>query len=155
MRKIWPGSRKRSLSSGWRTQPVPSIAACVFGAASTAKTTLAGALMVVVATNCFSVIPIPTVVAARVHRDHPCARAAPQALGVVSRTRRLSPRRPLGVVGGWLRVRGVSSSLVVLAPAWPACLLPLRRSRRRQCRRAAAVDGGQRRGVTPAARRHQ
>src|SRR6202012_6127033 len=145
MRKIWPGSRKRSLSSGWRTQPVPSIAACVFGSASTAKTTLAGALMVVVATNCFSVIPIPTVVAARVHRDHPRARAAPQALGVVSRTRRLSPRRPLGFGGGWLGVRGVAASLVVLGHSCPACLWPLRLPGRRQGRRAAASEGVQRR----------
>ena len=38
IRKIWPTCVKGARSSGSRTHPVPSIAACVVGSASTART---------------------------------------------------------------------------------------------------------------------
>src|SRR5580700_3877486 len=46
-------------SRGSRTQPVPSIAACLVGSASTAKIASAGALMIVVALMVSSVMVVP------------------------------------------------------------------------------------------------
>src|SRR5262249_10765321 len=47
--KTCPAAVNGLLSSGWRTQPVPSIAACLAGSARTTKTTSADALMIAVA----------------------------------------------------------------------------------------------------------
>src|SRR3954453_21040884 len=52
MRKTWPDSVRRLPSSGCRTHPVPSIAACVDGSANTSNTISTGALTVVAQTSC-------------------------------------------------------------------------------------------------------
>src|SRR6266498_3778246 len=49
IRKTCPAAVNGLLSRGSRTQPVPSIAACLVGSARTAKMTSAGAWMIVVA----------------------------------------------------------------------------------------------------------
>src|SRR5580658_3588591 len=59
IRNTWPASVRCWPSRGSRTHPVPSIAACSAGSASTAKIASAGALMIVVALMVSSVMVIP------------------------------------------------------------------------------------------------
>ena len=49
IRNTWPAAVSGWLSRDSRTQPVPSIAACLAGSARTAKMASAGASMIVVA----------------------------------------------------------------------------------------------------------
>src|SRR5207248_926448 len=69
IRKIWPTAVNLWLSRVSRTQPVPSIAACSAGSASTPKMTSAGASMMVVALTRSSAMSSPPHAArARLHR---------------------------------------------------------------------------------------